>query len=217
MDLIEAINKRHSVRQYLDIKIEEDKRNILIEEIEKINLESGLNIQIFFDEPKCFDSIIAHYGKFKGVTNYIALVGKKKKDLDFNCGYFGEKLVLLAQALGLNTCWVALTHGKSKAIIETKDKQVCLIALGYGTNTGFDHKSKPYEKLVKADKEVPPYFKKGVEACMKAPTAMNQQKFIIEYKDSEVYISQSGIGFYAKVDLGIVKYHFELVTGIKTK
>lgn len=39
--------------------------------------ESGLNIQIIFDESKCFDSMMAHYGKFSGVENYIALVRKK--------------------------------------------------------------------------------------------------------------------------------------------
>ncbi|MEI3552822.1 MAG: nitroreductase family protein [Acutalibacteraceae bacterium] len=41
------------------------------------NQESGLHIQLVTNEPKAFDSFMAHYGKFKGVTNYLALIGKK--------------------------------------------------------------------------------------------------------------------------------------------
>lgn len=67
------MHQRHSVRQYEDRKIEANKRNLLCKEIAQINQESGLNVQILFDEPKCFDSMMAHYGKFTGVSNYIAL------------------------------------------------------------------------------------------------------------------------------------------------
>lgn len=42
-----------------------------------------------------------------------------------------------------------------------------------------------------------------------APTAMNQQKFTFTLKGDKVR-ADAGLGFYAKVDLGIVKYHFEL-------
>ena len=79
MDILQAIEERHSVRQYADKAIEQEKRQALCDELKKINTESGLNIQILFDEPKCFDSMMAHYGKFFGVNNYIALVGKKGK------------------------------------------------------------------------------------------------------------------------------------------
>ena len=39
------------------------------------------------------------------------MVGKKSEEE--KAGYFGEHLVLKAQALGLNTCWVAMTFKKS--------------------------------------------------------------------------------------------------------
>lgn len=57
---------------------------------------------------------MAKYGKFSGVRNYIACVGPASPDLDEKVGYYGEYLVLLAQSLGLNTCWVALTFSKGK-------------------------------------------------------------------------------------------------------
>lgn len=122
MEMMKLMEERHSVRQYEDKRIEDEKRKVLVDEIEKINRETGLHVQIFFDEPKCFDSLMAHYGKFTGVQNYIALVGKKGSNLDEKCGYYGEQLVLLAQSLGLNTCWVAMTHGKSAAVIESGEK-----------------------------------------------------------------------------------------------
>lgn len=215
MDIMEMMKARHSVRQYENREIEGDKRQRLLEEIQTINQESGLNIQIFFDEPKCFDSMMAHYGKFTGVQNYIALVGPKEASLDEMCGYYGERLVLLAQSLGMNTCWVAMTHGKSAAKISAGEKQACLIALGYGANTGVTHTNKELSKVAKIDDgtEMPEWFRKGMEAALLAPTAMNQQKFLFELKEDTVRAKVSGFGFYTKMDLGIVKYHFEAVTG----
>lgn len=217
MDILQAIEQRHSVRQYEDVAIEREKRETLCAEVKKINEESGLNVQIIFDEPKCFDSMLAHYGKFFGVKNYIALVGKKGKDLEEKCGYYGERLALLAQTLGLNTCWVAMSHGKSAAQIGRDEKQVCLIALGYGKTQGVAHKSKSLTEVSKTDVAMPEWFKRGVEAALLAPTAINQQKFVFELKGDDVYASVSGFGFYAKTDLGIVKYHFEVATGRKVK
>lgn len=215
MDILEAIRERHSVRQYEDRKIENSKRNAINDEIKKINEESGLDIQILYDEPKCFDSMMAHYGKFSGVANYIALVGKKNDKLDELCGYYGERLVLLAQTLGLNTCWVAMTHGRSAAEIKSGEKQVCLISIGYGKTNGIPHKSKPMDELYEGDSA--DWFKSGMNAVMLAPTAMNQQKFIFRLNGDDVSAEVSGFGFYSKVDLGIAKYHFEVATGKKVK
>ena len=117
MEILELMKQRHSVRQYKDIAVDSQQRIVLNELIEEINDEAGLHIQVFYDEPQCFDSMMAHYGKFAGVKNYIALVGKKSPKLDETLGYYGEKIVLKIQELGLNSCWAAMTHGKSKADI----------------------------------------------------------------------------------------------------
>ncbi|MGN1192285.1 MAG: nitroreductase family protein [Dorea sp.] len=222
MDIFEIIKKRHSVRQYEDRKIEPEKRDILLGELDKINQEGHLHIQILFDEPKCFHSLMAHYGKFSGVQNYIALVGTKAPDLEEKCGYYGEQLVLLAQSLGLNTCWVAMTHGKSAAQIFKGEKQTCLIALGYGKTQGVAHKSKSIEEVTSLNGSMPEWFKIGMESALLAPTAMNQQKFRFTLSGEKVSahiaggIAFSGVmGLYTKTDLGIVKYHFEAVTGRK--
>ena len=215
MDIFEVIKQRHSVRAYEDRKIEPEKQALLLKELDKINREAQLHIQILFDEPACFHSILAHYGKFSGVRNYIALVGAKAPNLEEKCGYYGERLVLLAQSLGLNTCWVAMTHGKSAAEILPGEKQTCLIALGYGKTQGGAHKSRPFEEVSKSDVPVPDWFRTGIEAALLAPTAMNQQKFVFALTDETVSAHTAGMGFYTKTDLGIVKYHFEAVTGRK--
>lgn len=159
---------------------------------------------------------MAHYGKFAGVRNYIALVGKKAPGLDETLGYYGEELVLKAQELGLNTCWVALTHGKSKAAVGRGEKEVCLIALGYGVMQGVEHKSRPMQELCTCGEPMPEWFRCGMNAAMLAPTAMNQQKFRFELLPDGTVKAACGNGFYTKLDLGIVKYHFEAVTGKKT-
>lgn len=216
MDIMEVIKSRHSVRQYTGKKIEEEKREALVNLAKECNKESGLNIQIIFDEPKCFDSLMAHYGKFSGVTNYIALVGKKGSELEEKAGYYGEKLVLKAQELRLNTCWVASTHGKSAARIEKGEKLACIISLGYGSTQGVPHKNKPVEQLCDCASTMPDWFAKGLEAAMLAPTAINQQKFVFSL-DGDRVTAKAGKGVLTKMDLGIVKYHFEAVTGHKVE
>ena len=216
MDILEIMKARHSVRQYRGKKIESEKKEELITLVKECNRESGLNIQIIFDEPKCFDSMMAHYGKFSGVENYIALVGKKGSNLEEKVGYYGEKLVLKAQELGLNTCWVAMTHGKSTAEIKKGEKLACIIALGYGATQGVAHKNKPVEQLCNCAAAMPEWFSKGMEAVLLAPTAMNQQKFYFTLENERVS-AKAGKGFYTKMDLGIVKYHFEVATGGKVE
>lgn len=213
MQMLDLMKERHSVRQYSDKKIDGDVKTKLDTYVASINEESGLSMQILYNEPNCFNSMLAHYGKFSNVKNYIAIVGKKEEQE--KAGYYGEKLVLKCQELGLNTCWVALTHGKVNVQTKPQQKLLILIALGYGTNTGVAHKSKPIKELCKED-AYPEWFMKGMEAVSLAPTAMNQQKFLFEMKNGQVY-AKTLMGFYSKIDLGIVKYHFEAVTGHKVR
>ena len=213
MEALELMKQRHSVRQYTDRAIEPEKRQALTALAAKLNQEYKLHIQLVYDEPKCFDSMMAHYGKFSGVKNYIALVGPKSASLDETLGYCGEQLVLRAQELGLNTCWVAMTHGRSKAKIGKGEKQVCLIALGYGSASGVSHKSKPLSELCNYRDGMPQWFLSGMEGALLAPTAMNQQKFFFTLQPDGTVTATCGKGFYTKLDLGIVKYHFEVLSG----
>ena len=213
MDIMELMQNRHSVRQYKDMAIESEKREQINALIAEANAASGLAIQAFYDEPKCFDSFMAHYGKFVNVKNYIAIVGSKADQE--KAGYYGEKIVLKCQELGLNSCWVAMTHGKSQAVIGKGQKLLIIISLGYGETQGVAHKSKPVEELCTADEDAQ-WFYDGMQAACLAPTAMNQQKFMFELKNGVVTAKSLG-GFYSMIDLGIAKYHFEAASGHEVK
>lgn len=216
MDILEAIKTRHSVRSYTDRRIEGDTLDALEQSIAGCNRESGLHIQLCVNEPTAFTGMMAHYGKFRNIKNYIAMVGKKDSALEEKCGYYGEKIVLKAQQLGLNTCWVALTFRKGKSkhavAIDPGEKLLLVIAIGYGETSGIARKTRSVEELSKVAGAMPDWFRSGMEAAQLAPTATNQQKFVFALNGSTVSAA-AGSGFYTKVDLGIAKYHFEIGAG----
>ncbi len=221
MTLQEAIEARHSVRAYKEQPLTEDVVRVLAEKIAALNREGKLHMQLIRNEPKAFLGTMAKYGKFRNVTNYIVMAGKKADDLDERVGYFGEQLVLLAQTLGLNTCWVGLSYSKVPGtyVLEDGEKIACYIAIGYGETQGVGHKIKTVNQASNASDVTPTWFLKGVEAALLAPTAVNQQKFSFVYvgtKDGrhQVYARKgfSMIG-YTQMDLGIAKYHFEIGAG----
>lgn len=214
MTILEAIEQRHSVRKYQDKPIEASKIQELNEEINACNQEGNLSIQLITEDPDVFKGLMAHYGGFRNVTNYIALVGPADNDLDEKTGYYGERIALKAQQLGLNTCWVAMTYSKVKTAFQiAPGEKLCLvIAVGHGTTQGAGHPVKQPEEVSKADSPVPDWFQRGVRAALLAPTAMNQQKFTFTLQGGSV-AAKAGTGFYTKVDLGIAKYHFEIGAG----
>lgn len=221
MTLYDAIFERHSVRDYIDHPLLADIVDAVKREIDATNKESGLHIQLAVEEPLAFKGIKS-YGKFHGVNNYIIMAGKKKADLDINVGYYGERLILFLQTLGLNSCWVGMTYGKTEgAFCLDKDEKVCcVIAFGYGKTQGARHKIKTVNQVSNASAQTPEWFRNGVEAALLAPTALNQQKFFFEY--AGVGTNGRGLvrakkGFslfgYTKMDLGIAMLHFELGAG----
>lgn len=220
MTLLEAVSARHSVRKYVDKELSADIIAALQDKITECNKVGNLNIQLVQNETRAFTGMLS-YGQFSGVKNYLVMVGKKSKDLDERVGYYGEQLVLFVQTLGLNTCWVGLSYRKvPEAYNVGKDeKLVCMIALGYGETQGVSHKIKDIEDVSNASDITPSWFKRGVEAALLAPTAVNQQKFSFEYvgvKDNW-HIVKARKGFsiigYTGIDLGIVKCHFMIAVG----
>jgi nitroreductase len=232
MTIQEAIEARHSVRAYKDQPLSEEIVKVLEDEIVKLNREGKLHMQLILNEPKAFQGTMAKYGKFRNANNYIVMAGKKADDLDERVGYYGEHLVLLAQTLGLNTCWVGLSYSKVPGtyVLEEGEKIACYIAIGYGETQGVSHKIKSVEQVSRsavrtlgssknASDITPSWFKKGVEAALLAPTAVNQQKFSFEYvgMSNNRHQVRAKKGFsmigYTQMDLGIAKFHFEVGAG----
>ena len=232
MTIQEAIEARHSVRAYKDQPLSEEIVKVIEDEIVKLNDEGQLHIQLICNEPKAFQGTMAKYGKFRNANNYLVMAGKRADDLDERVGYYGEHLVLLAQTLGLNTCWVGLSYSKVPGtyVLEEGEKIACYIAIGYGETQGVGHKIKTVDQVSRsavrmlgssknASDITPSWFKKGVEAALLAPTAVNQQKFSFEYvgMNNNRHQVRAKKGFsmigYTQMDLGIAKYHFEIGAG----
>ena len=223
MTLSEAILARHSVRAYTNKPITGDTLFVLQQKIDDVNAAGNLHIQLVLDEPKAFLCTMAKYGKFRGVRNYLVMAGKKADDLDERVGYYGEQLVLLAQTLGLNTCWVGVSYSKTPGafVLDEGEKVACVISIGYGETQGVSHKIKSPKEVSNASDITPRWFNDGVKAALLAPTAINQQKFYFEYvgfdgegKKPKV-LAKKGTSLvgYTLMDLGIAKYHFEIGAG----
>lgn len=222
MTLLEAIQRRHSVRRYTSRPLPEDVVVALRAKIEEVNKKGNLHVQLVLQEPKAFRGVFA-YGKFSGVANYLVMAGKKADDLDERVGYYGEQLVLLAQTLGLNSCWAGLSYSKVPGTYTLKEGEriTCYIAIGYGETQGTDHRRKRAEELSNMDEHSPKWFKEGVEAARLAPTAVNQQKFYFEYLGKQGTTGKPQVAAkrlfslvgYTRMDLGIAKLHFEIGAG----
>lgn len=211
MDEMQAIRERHSVRTYQDKKITPEDESKLCAIIKDVNRESGLDFVFVPDAGKTFTKLLNRALGLGSAPAVIACMGKDCDELDEKIGYWGEKIVLSAQMMGLNTCWAG-TFSREKIPVTVKEgnRLAIVIAIGYGANSGRVRKSKEAEQVSNCTEASPEWFKRGVEAALLAPTAINQQKFEIQLnEDGTVTITDKG-GVLSKIDLGIVKYHFEV-------
>lgn len=217
-DILDLMRSRHSVRKYTDQPIEGETREALQACVDRCAKASDLDMRLMIDEPEAFESAMAHYGKFSNVRNYLILAGTPDDTFEERVGYWGQEVVLEAQRLGLNSCWVGLTFAKRKVkqLIPENEKLCCVVALGYGANQGVDRKSKELEDISNLTDTAPMWFHRGVRAAGFAPTAVNQQKFRLELEEigGKHYVKAIDKGgFFSRVDMGIVKHDFELAAG----
>ena len=212
MDVREVMEARHSVRQYIDRPLSDDIVARLQDEIASINAESGLSIRLVLDEPTAFKKVMTRMTGFRNAVNYFAMIGPDDPSLEGKVGYYGERLVLFAQSIGLNTCW-AMFCGKKACRKDMAEglRMPIGIAVGYGENQGVPHKNRPVEQVADL-KDAPDWFVEGVECAMLAPTGMNKQNFRFERDGDRVRII-GGSSSLARIDQGIVRYHFETGAG----
>lgn len=211
MSYIDAIKDRHSVRNYRPDRIEESKVQKIKQMIDEVNNEVNLHLQFIENAGNTYNKLLNRAMGLGSAPSVIACVGADDETLDQRVGYFGERLVLELQEMGLNTCWAGTFNRKTiPADISEGERLVISIAVGYGKDHGKPHKSKSAEQVIVAEGERPYWFNKGVEMALLAPTAVNQQKFQIRLNedDSVDFIDKGGP--FSQVDVGIVMRHFEI-------
>ena len=211
MTEMEAVRSRHSVRNYQDKRIEKEQIISINKRIEELNKEGNIHLQFVEDSSSTFSKLFNKAVGLGSAPSVIACVGPDDDTLDERIGYYGQKLVIYAQQLGLNTCWVG-TFNRKKIPVEISDGErlVIAIAIGYGQTQGKQRKTKTADEVVIDLKDVPDWFHAGVEAALLAPTAINQQKFEILYNENEEVEFKDLGGVLSKIDIGIVRCNFEI-------
>jgi hypothetical protein len=212
MTIEELIKNRHSVRKYKKLPLVEGHVNKIKEMLNEIN-KNDLSFELVTND-NIFKNLILGYGFIKDCNNYIILGGKDDNCLEEKVGYYGEKLALELLDLGINTCFVGGTYKKKKVKNELKEgyRNVLVLAIGYGVNDGKLAKTKTFDEI-SISKDVPDWYKKGIEMVLFAPSAVNQKKWTFEYVSPNGVKIQSVGKFFPNVDLGIAKYHFEVGAG----
>ena len=213
MTIREAIDARHSVRRYTKRPIDGEFLKALEDEIISCNAQSGLSIRLILNDPNAIKGLWA-YGAFENADNYIVLAGPDTDDLFRLAGYFGERLVLFAETLGLSTCWIAGSYKKKnvRKLLNDGEALAAIVSIGYAQKPGKPQRSKTFADVTEIEGDAPESFRKGVEAALKAPTAINQQRFRFIWKDGKATVRALS-GPYTLIDLGIVQYHYEIGAG----
>lgn len=215
MTTIEAIKTRHTVRKFLDRKIPDSIINQLNMRIKEDNEKCGLSMKLVTENDEALGSFVKLL-MAKNAKNYIILAGKNTADLEAKLGYCGTDLSLLAQTLGLNSWWITGTFNRKEVEknlgATDENKVVGVLIIGFGATNGVPHKSKKFDDVCSYNGTMPEWFKRGVEAALLAPTALNKQAFIIKGNGNKVALTNEK-GSSSDINLGIVKYHFEVGAG----
>lgn len=208
------IEKRHTVRKYLDKPLDMDLIGLLNNRIKQNNELYDLTFKLVTNNADGLSSL-ARLMSNNSVQNYIILAGKDNSDLDKKIGYCGADLILYAQSLGLNTWWCGGMFNGKNALKHLDNKAVRVngvIAIGYGKTQGVPHKSKTADQVSHFKGDAPGWFKSGIKALLLAPSALNRQPYIVNGEGNKVSLKVKN-GTFSQVNLGIGKYFFELGAG----
>ncbi len=212
MTLSDAIFTRRSCRAFLPHPLSPDQRRQLEKTAAQCSRRAGVHIQLVCGKPDPFSKFS---GQITGVRSYLIFAGPAgDPDLEEKCGYYGQELLLTAETLGLRSCWVGGTYDREHCLAHLRDGEalVCIAAVGIPADSSIAQRPlKSPEELAQATENPPDWFRTGVAAVQRAPSAMNRQGYRFVFRrDESVQVRLHGAGSFAFVDLGIAKRHFEL-------
>ncbi|WEV71829.1 nitroreductase family protein [Bifidobacterium sp. ESL0790] len=238
--LIDMVNIRTSTRNWSATPLDDEKARQLEASIDAIDTISGLHVQLVRNQPKVFADANAS-GHFVNAADYIAVVGPKDDEARERAGFFTERLVLTATSWGLATCWVSGSLDRDEAAkhcrIKAGETLYLVVVIGQHEHPK-DFVSKDYQTLAaeaashresitfdamtptmsaEEREHAPEWFKAGVEAARKAPSAMNFQPVRFSYSATDdtaaATLDHSVDDGQALNDLGIAKLNFQIGAG----
>ncbi|MDD6373711.1 MAG: nitroreductase family protein [Bifidobacteriaceae bacterium] len=237
--LIDAINVRTAVRQFTTDKIPEELERQLRSTLDAVNLLSGLSIQLVTNYPDPFAKPEAE-GHFSNARNFFAVVGPKDdEEAAERAGFYLERIILTATLRGLSTVWVAGSWNKEAAAkrLRIRNSEELLVGALVGYSADHAESKTLSERIAETEKhrpslgfddvvtltndgEVPQWFRNGIAAVLKAPSAMNSQEIHFDFdpvtKQTIARIDSSRAcnnPVMPRIDLGIAKLHFRLGAG----
>lgn len=223
MDIMRAIDERISCRAYDERPIETEKLDRLAACIEAGNAAGGLRMALVRPEDGGANLRLAK-AMFSGQTSaYVALISGTSEEARDRLGYYGEIVVLLAQQLGLATCWVAGTYDRESAQVSLNSGEELFSVMPVGhaapkmplkqrtVRAALRRRDKKPAAVYAGYDGAPDWTRAGIDAVIKGPSAVNGQPWV--FVDTPVGISATlpankrGIEL---IDLGIAKLHFQL-------
>lgn len=228
MTEFEALEKRISVRSFEKKPVPSEIVSGLREMVEEINASAGLHFQLVDTVAAKKPAVKLAKGMFSGeVTVCALLVGPEGELGGEMVGYYGQKLLLRAVALGLGTCWVAGTYDRKSVEPEIGEgeKLWAVVPLGFETEktpllqrtirSRIRAKDRKAEDFVESDHpyaSLPQWIRAGAEAVKAGPSAVNQQPVNLVYKGglvtTRLWKEKKNEMMY--LDLGIAKYQFQV-------
>ena len=236
MDYKKLISDGKSVREFKNRSIENKYFNEItsyIKNSKKLLPEINVEVKIF-DNKDCYEKLkhIAGYnGHMIEAPSYAVILSDVKKGYIENSGYIGERLILKARDLEIDSCWI--TFNDSDAIKEkldiSSDKEVtAIIALGYENNKNTKNKSGSerldVEKIVYMDEwgtntSVAELEERGLldafSYARMAPSTLNRQpwRFIIDGENIILAVKKDDFtsDYERSIDAGIAMLYFGLI------
>lgn len=212
MSAMDVIRARHSVRDYESRPLDSKDRDALSRAAEAVGAACGVPIRLVEGNPEPFQ-LVARFGLIRGAQAYLALFASGT-ERDETIGYAGQAVVLAAQKAGLNTCWAGMfLRRKMREVPPAGSRARILIAVGHGKTQGRSRKTKSIAELsrVEGERPAPAWFSCAMEAAQLAPTAMNEQNFLVTLRADgrTVSIEPTKRGGWNRIDAGIARRNFE--------
>lgn len=142
MDFKSLIVNGRSVRNFKETPVDAKELVELEKYIDECKkLDSSIVIEARFfagdDTYKRLYGIAGYKGVMIEAPNYLVLLSEDKPQHLENAGYVGERAILKARDLGIDSCWVSYSDRnavKNTLGIDSDKEVVALIALGYASN-----------------------------------------------------------------------------------
>ena len=227
--MIEAINRRVSVRSYADRSIEQSKKQEMINLLESTN-EGPFGNKVrftlidFSEMEKNEMASLGTYGFISGAKLFIVSAIKDGAGAMVDLGYSFEKLILAATNLGLGTCWLGGTFKRAnfaKRVNVSEDEIVAAISpIGYARDRrtvremamrrlANSDRRKPWEELffdgdfnTPLSKDSDGGYAVPLECVRLGPSASNNQPWRVVYQKQ-----QGAFHFYLKRTWGHDKFN----------